>query len=148
MKRAPSRIMSISNPNTSVQPYLFFGGRCEEALDFYRNAVGAEVQMLTRFKESPEPHGLPDCFDDKIMHATVRIGKTTLMASDGQCEGNQDFEGFALSITVPNETEAERVFAALGEGGLITMPLEKTRSEEHTSELQSRENLVCRLLLE
>src|SRR5947207_15977966 len=119
MKRAPSRIMSISNSNTSVQPYLFFGGRCEEALDFYRNAVGAEVQMLTRFKESPEPHGLPDCFDDKIMHATVRIGKTTLMASDGQCEGNQDFEGFALSITVPNETEAERVFAALGEDGLI-----------------------------
>ena len=126
MKRAPSRIMSISNPNTSVQPYLFFGGRCEEALNFYRNAVGAEVQMLTRFKESPEPHGLPDCFDDKIMHATVRIGKTMLMASDGQCEGNQDFEGFALSITVPNETEAERVFAALGQDGLITMPLEKT----------------------
>jgi PhnB protein len=117
---APSRIMSISNSNTSVQPYLFFGGRCEEALDFYRNAVGAEVQMVTRFKESPEPHGLPDCFDNKIMHATVRIGKTTLMASDGQCEGNQDFEGFALSITVSNETEVERVFAALGQGGLIT----------------------------
>ena len=126
MKRAPSRIMSISNSNTSVQPYLFFGGRCEEALDFYRNAVGAEVQMLTRFKESPEPHGLPDCFDEKIMHATVQIGKTTLMASDGQCEGNQDFEGFALSITVPNEAEAESVFAALGQDGLITMSLEKT----------------------
>jgi PhnB protein len=119
-------MMSISSSNTSVQPNLFFGGRCEEALDFYRNAVGAEVQMLTRFKESPEPHGLPAFFDDKIMHATVRIGKTTLMASDGQCEGNQDFDGFALSITVTNEAEAERVFAALGEGGLITMPLEKT----------------------
>ena len=83
MKRPPSRIMSISDSNTSVQPYLFFGGHCEEALGFYRNAVGVEVQMLTRFKEGPEPHGLPDCFDDKIMHATVRIGKTTLMASDG-----------------------------------------------------------------
>ena len=118
--------MSISNSKTSVQPYLFFDGRCEEALEFYRNAVGAEIQMLTRFKESPEPHGLPDCFDDKIMHATVRIGEATLMASDGRCEGKQDFEGFALSITVPNEAEAERVFGALGEGGLITMPLEKT----------------------
>ena len=107
MKGAPSRIMSISNSNTSVQPYLFFGGRCEEVLNFYRNAVDAEVQMLTRFKESRKPHGLPDCFDDKIMHATVLIGKTTLLASDGQCEGNQDFEGFALSITVPNETESE-----------------------------------------
>src|SRR6266576_2943799 len=71
MKRAPSRIMSISNPNTSVQPYLFFGGRCEEALDFYRNAVGAEVQMLTRFKESPEPHGLLDGFD----RAQARSGR-------------------------------------------------------------------------
>ena len=118
--------MSISSSNTSVQPYLFFGGRCEEALEFYRSAIGAEIEMLTRFKESPEPQGLPDCFENKVMHATVRIGKTILMASDGQCEGNQDFEGFALSITVPNEAEAERVFAALGEGGLITMPLEKT----------------------
>src|SRR6476619_3726797 len=98
IKRPPSRIMSISNSNTSVQPYLFFGGRCEEVLNFYRNAVGAEVQMLTRFKESPEPHGLPDCFDDKITRATVRIGKTTLMASDGQCEGKQDFEGFTSRL--------------------------------------------------
>jgi PhnB protein len=61
--------------------------------------------MLMRFKESPEPHGLPDCFDDKIMHATVRMGKTTLVASDGRCEGKQDFEGFVLSLTVLNETE-------------------------------------------
>jgi PhnB protein len=107
--------MSTSNSNSLVQPYLFFGGRCEEALEFYRTAIGAEIQMLTRFKESPEPHGLPDCFEDKVMHATVRIGKTTLMASDGQCAADQNFDGFSLSITVPDA--AERVFAALGEGG-------------------------------
>jgi PhnB protein len=118
--------MSTSNSNMLVQPYLFFGGRCEEALEFYRSAIGAEVEMLTRFKESPEPHGMPDCFDDKVMHATVRIGKTTLMASDGQCEGDQNFDGFSLSVTVPDVAEAERVFAALGEGGLVVMPLEKT----------------------
>ena len=119
-------MMSTPNSNTVVQPYLFFGGRCEEALEFYRGAVGAEVQMLTRFKESPQPQGLPDCFDDKVMHATVRIGKTTLMVSDGQCEGNQDFAGFSLSITVPDEAEAERVFGALAEDGLVVAPLEKT----------------------
>jgi PhnB protein len=118
--------MSTSNSNTLVQPYLFFGGRCEEALEFYRSAIGAEVQMLTRFKESPEPQRLPGCFDDKVMHAAVRIGKSTLMASDGQCEGEQNFDGFSLSITVPDEAEAERVFAALGEDGLVVMPLEKT----------------------
>jgi PhnB protein len=119
--------MSTSNSNISVQPYLFFGGRCEEALEFYRAAIGAEIEMLTRFKESPEPlPGLPDCFDAKVMHASVRIGKTTLMASDGRCEGEQEFAGFSLSITVPNEAEAERVFTTLAEGGLVTMPLEKT----------------------
>ena len=109
-----------------IQPYLFFGGRCEEAIEFYRNVLGAEVEMLTRFKESPDPTGLPECFHDKVMHASLRIGATSLMASDGRCEGSVNFEGFSLSITVPNEAEAERVFAALSEGGLVTMQLEKT----------------------
>lgn len=119
--------MATSNPNTIVQPYLFFGGRCEEALEFYRKALGAEVQMLMRFKESPEPMpGMPDCFDDKVMHASVRIGETVLMASDGRCEGQVNFEGFSLSITVADEAEAERVFGALGDGGVVVMPLEKT----------------------
>lgn len=119
--------MTTSKPNTVVQPYLFFGGRCEEALEFYRTTLGAEVEMMMRFKESPEPHReMPECFDDKVMHASVRIGATTLMASDGRCDGEATFEGFSLSLTVPDEAEAERVFAALSEGGLVTMALEKT----------------------
>lgn len=112
-----------------VQPYLFFGGRCEEAIEFYRTAVGAEVVMLTRFKESPEPHqpdGMPECFEEKVMHASFRIGENTLMASDGMCDGKPNFEGFSLSIVVPDEASAERVFAALSDGGLVTMPLDKT----------------------
>jgi PhnB protein len=130
--------MSTSNSNTLVQPYLFFGGRCEEALEFYRSAIGAEVEMLTRFKESPEPHGLPDCFEHKVMHATVRIGKTTLMASDGRCEGDPNFSGFSLSITVPDVAEAERVFAALAEGGLVVQALEKTFWSPKFGMLQDR----------
>jgi PhnB protein len=113
--------------NLSIQPYLFFGGRCEEAIEFYRKALGAEVVMQARFNEAPEPQpGLPDCFENKVMHATLRVGDTMLMASDGRCEGPQNFEGFSLSITVPDEAEADRVFAALSEGGLVTMALEKT----------------------
>ena len=112
---------------TTVQPYLFFGGRCEEALEFYRKSLGAEIVTLRRFKESPEPvPGLPDCFDDKIMHASMKLGESTWMASDGQCEGNPGFEGFSLSITVPNESEADRLFTALSKDGLVVMPLEKT----------------------
>ena len=116
----------MTNSNMVVQPYLFFGGRCEEALDFYRGAIGAEVQSLMRFKEAPEAHpDLPDCFDEKVMHASVRIGETTIMCSDGMCDGNPHFEGFSLSITVSDDAAAERVFNALGEGGLVTAALEK-----------------------
>ncbi|MEY2528166.1 MAG: PhnB protein [Verrucomicrobiota bacterium] len=131
--------MTTSNPNAFVHPYLFFGGRCEEALEFYRNAVGAEVVMLSRFKESPEPQpNMPECFEEKVMHASVRIGGTMLMASDGMCDGKANFEGFSLSITVPDEAEATRAFAALSEGGLVTMPLAKTFWAPQFGMLQDR----------
>src|ERR1041384_4744120 len=95
-----------------IQPYLFFGGRCEEAVEFYRTALGAEVLMLMRFKESPEPHPpgtLPPGSEEKVMHASFRIGDTTIMASDGMCR-ETSFDGFSLSLTVPNEAEADRAF--------------------------------------
>jgi PhnB protein len=131
--------MSTPRQTTGVQPYLLFGSRCEEAIEFYRKALNAELVKLVRFKDAPEPQpGLPDCFEDKIMHATLKIGDTVLMASDGQCEGKANFEGFSLSITVPDEAEAERVFTALGEGGLVTMPLEKTFWAPRFGMLQDR----------
>ena len=130
--------MNPSNP--SIQPYLFFGGRCEEAIEFYRKALGAELVMLARFKEAPEPqHEMPECFQDKVMHATLRIGDTIMMASDGRCEGPSEFEGFSLSITVANEQEAERVFTELtADGGLATMPLAKTFWSPKFGMLQDR----------
>jgi PhnB protein len=109
-----------------VQPYLFYEGRCEEALAFYRGALGAEVTMLMRFKESPDPAMVPPGAGDKVMHASFRIGETTVLASDGRCEGPATFQGFALSLTVPNEAEADRLFAALTDGGQVQMPLTKT----------------------
>lgn len=112
-----------------VQPYLFFDGRCEEALDFYRKALGAEVTMLMRFKESPEPQPPGMCApgsDDKVMHAAFRIGDTMLMASDGECLGKPEFRGFSLSITAKDDAEAERRFNALADGGQVQMPLTKT----------------------
>ncbi len=112
-----------------VQPYLFFDGRCEEALEFYRGALGAEVTMLLRMKDSPEPHEpgmLPPGAGDKVMHTSFRIGDTTLMASDGRCLGKPNFQGFSLSLIVPNEAEAERLFTALADGGQVQMPLAKT----------------------
>jgi PhnB protein len=107
-----------------IQPYLFFNGRCDEAVDFYRTAVGAEVTMLMRFKDSPDPtsHGA----GDKVMHASLRIGDTTVLVSDGRCTGQLNFEGFALSMTVSDDAEAERFFAALGDGGQVQMPLAKS----------------------
>jgi PhnB protein len=112
-----------------VQPYLFFDGRCEEAIDFYRAKLGAEVTMLMRFKDSPEPHQpgmIPPGAENKVMHANFRIGDTAVLASDGRCLGKPNFQGFALSLTAPTDADAERLFAALGEGGQVQMPLAKT----------------------
>ena len=111
-----------------VQPYLFFDGRCEEAIEFYRSALGAEVTALLRFKDSPDPGMCVPGAGEKVMHASFRIGETTVMASDGRCQGQPSFQGFSLSLTVPNEAEAERLFAALADGGQIQMPLAKTFS--------------------
>ena len=102
-----------------VQPYLSFNGRCEEAIEFYRKALGAEVTMLMRFKESPEPPPpgmVPPGSENKIMHASLRIGDSTVMASDGGCQGKPGFQGISLSLTVPNEAEADRRVQRAGRG--------------------------------
>lgn len=114
--------------NSVIQPYLFFGGRCEEALAFYRTALGAQVDLLMHYKDSPEPQPpgmIPPGWESKVMHATFHIGGTTLMASDGCGEGSK-FDGFSLSLATPTEAEAKRTFAALAEGGQVRMPLAKT----------------------
>ena len=112
-----------------IQPYLFFDGRCEEAIEFYRSALGAEVTMLMRFKDSPIPQDqsmVPPAAGDKVMHSSIRIGDTTVLASDGRCLGKPSFQGFSLSLTVPNDAEAKRLFASLADGGEVRMPLAKT----------------------
>jgi PhnB protein len=111
---------------TQVQPYLFFDGRCDEALEFYKKKLGAEVTALMRFKESPDQSMVSPGSADKVMHSSFRIGDSTMMASDGRCEGKPKFEGFALSLNVSGEAEAERLFTALSDGGQVQMPLTKT----------------------
>ncbi len=107
-----------------IYPYLFFEGRCDEAIEFYRRAVGAEVTFLVRFKDGPEP-ARPGT-EESVMHASLLIGDTRISVSDGRCLGRANFQGFALSLTAPNESEAERLFAALADGGQVQMPLTKT----------------------
>ena len=112
-----------------VQPYLFFDGRCEEALGFYRDVLGADVTALMRFQDAPDPPPpgmIAPGSESKVMHASFRVGETTVMASDGRCQGQPDFRGVSLCLTVANEAEADRTFAALAEGGQIQMPLGKT----------------------
>jgi len=112
-----------------VQPYLNFDGRCEEAMEFYRGALGAEVTMLMRYKDSPEPCApgmIPPGAENKVMHVSFRVGETTLLASDCHCTGKPNFQGISLSLTPASPAEAERRFAALAEGGKVGMPLTKT----------------------
>ena len=109
-----------------IQPYLFFDGRAEEAAEFYRRVIGAELLMLMRFKEGPDSTQCAPGSENKVMHMAFRIGDSTVLASDGRNLGKPTFQGFALSLTVANEAEAERLFNALGDGGQVQMPLAKT----------------------
>ena len=113
-----------------VQSYLFFNGNCEEAVNFYKQALGARVDMLMRYKEAPEPPPpgmVPPNWDNKVMHTSFWIGESMVMASDGcESDGASAFKGFSLSITAKDEPEAKKVFNALAAGGKVTMPLDKT----------------------
>ena len=109
-----------------VQPYLFFDGRCDEALEFYKGAVGAKVSMLMRYKECPDKSMLKAGTEDKVMHAQFQVGDTSILASDGHCNGNTNFQGFSLAISAKTEAEAEKMFTALANGGQVQMPLTKT----------------------
>ena len=116
-------------PIGPIQPYLFFDGRCEEALNFYGSVLGATTDMLLRFKDSPEkcdPSMMAPGSENKVMHASFWIGESMIMASDGRCTGSPKFEGFSLSYTAPDEATADRVFTTLAEGGEVQMPLSKT----------------------
>jgi PhnB protein len=113
---------------TTITPYLDFSGRCEEALEFYRQALGAEVEMLMRFDESPAPPPpgmLQAGFEKKIMHASFRVRGVPLMATDG-VDDKSKFDGIRLALAVPNEEDARRAFDALADGGSVQMPIAKT----------------------
>ena len=116
-----------------VQQYLFFDGKCEEAIEFYKSTLGAKVDMMMRFKDNPDPQpgSCPPGAENKVMHACIKIGGAPVMMSDGNCKGQPSFQGFSLSYTVPNDKEADRVFAALGDGGQVQMPLNKTFFSPH-----------------
>jgi len=121
--------MSTTHNSRVIQPYLFFNGCCEAAVTFYQQAIGAQVEIMMRFKDSPEPPPtgtVPPGYENKIMHTSFRVGDSLVMASDGCADGKANFQGFSLSLTVPDEVEADRVFAALSAGGQVQMPLGKT----------------------
>jgi PhnB protein len=114
--------------SASIQPYLFFNGNCEEALDFYKTALDAQVDMVMRYRDNPDsppPGMIPEGHEDKIMHASFQVGGAMVMASDG-CGDSPAFAGFSLHLGVETEIDAKRFFAALAEGGQVTMPLDKT----------------------
>ena len=113
----------------NVQPYVFFDGKCEEALEFYKQALGAKVEMMMRYSENPDkpdPSKMPPNSANKIMHAAFKVGDTQILASDGHCQGKPSFQGFGLAISAANDAEASKVFNAVGKGGKVQAPLGKT----------------------
>ena len=116
------------NDHATIQPYVFFDGKCEEAIEFYKRALGAKVNMLMRYKDAPPEaqQNMPPGNKDKVMHANLQIGSATILVSDGHCKGSPKFEGFALSLTVKTPAEVDEAFKALSEGGQVVMPAGET----------------------
>lgn len=114
------------NKTASINPYLNFNGRCEEAIEFYKKAIGIKVEMLMHFKDAPDQSMMTTGSENKVMHATLSLGDTKVMASDGRCDGKDGFQGFNLSYNAPDPAAAEKAFKALSDGGQVHMPLEKT----------------------
>ena len=112
--------------SATVQPYLFFDGKCEEALEFYKSAIGAKVDMMMRFKEAPDQSQMQPNTGEKVMHAAFHVGTTQVLASDGHCAGKPSFQGFGLALNAKNDAEAEKLFTAVGKGGQVLQPLTKT----------------------
>lgn len=109
-----------------IQPYLFFDGRCEEAVEFYKKAVGAKVDMLMQFKQAPDQSMISPGSAEKVMHGSIKIGNSTVLVSDGRNTGKPNFQGFSLTIYAKDGAEADKLFGALGEGGEVRMPMDKT----------------------
>lgn len=133
--------MSSNQDSRVIQVYLFFTGRCAEAVEFYKKTLGAQVEMLMHFKDSPEPHPpgmLAPGWENKVMHCSFRIGQTVVMASDGCGTEKAGFEGFSMSLAVKTEADADNAFAALSDGGKVTMPLTKTFWSPRFGMLQDR----------
>jgi PhnB protein len=129
MEVVPARPTQYEGDAMLIQPYLFFDGRCEEAAEFYRRTLGAKVEGLMRYKDCPDtppPGMVPPGSENKVMHMSLQIGDSTVMASDGSCAGKPSFQGISLSLTVRDAAEADRVFAALADGGQVQMPIGKT----------------------
>ena len=123
--------MTTNKNAVEVHPYVMFNGRCEEAIEFYKKAVGAQVLMMMRFKDAPDsakqPGMVPPGSENKVMHARIQVGESFVMASDGRCDGKQaNYEGITLSLTAPNTNEAGRLFNGLADGGKVLMPLGQT----------------------
>jgi PhnB protein len=118
---------NLNQGNTmQLQPYLNFDGRCDEAIAFYRRAIGAEVKTMMRFKEAPDQSMVSPGNAEKVMHSSLQVGDTTIMASDGRCQGNATFSGISLTLTASSEPEAQKLFGGLADGGQVQMPLTKT----------------------
>jgi PhnB protein len=110
----------------NIQPYLNFDGRCDDAIAFYKKAVGAEVKVMMRWKDAPDKSMCTAENADKVMHSSVNIGEATVMMSDGRHTGHPEFKGISLSLIAKDPAEAETLFKALGDGGQVQMPMSKT----------------------
>jgi PhnB protein len=105
-----------------INPYLTFGGQCAEAFRFYAQTLGGTLEVQTH-GESPMAGQVPESWNDLVLHARLVVGDEILMGSDRPPDDTAAMQGFSVSVSVDDPTEADRIFAALAEGGNVTMPI-------------------------
>ena len=109
-----------------MNAYLSFRGDCEEAFEYYREHLGADVGQLFRYAGSPMADQAPADWGHKIMHGTVTIGGEPLMGGDVAPGDYQAPRGFSMSLALADTGKADRIFRALSDGGTVQVPMAET----------------------
>ncbi len=109
-----------------VRPYLFLGGRADEAIAFYEKALGGRLLQRLLYKDSPDNPTTNTAPAENVMHASLRIGDSTVLLSDGHGAEGARFQGFSLTLSVADDAEVDRRRAALSEGGSVMQAPTKT----------------------
>ena len=121
-----------------LNTYLNYGGNCAAAFKFYEEHLGGKIGMMMKHGDLPDPSKVIPELKDAVLHATITIGETMLMASDVPADRWKPMRSAYLALNLASDTDAERLFALLADGGEVFMPLQETFFASRFAQLRDR----------